>query len=185
MIELLVVVAIILIVAAFGIPTMGRVIDGARIRGTLGTLSNLEQRCRMQAIKTNSSQRVHFVTSSGKVVLFVTRSTSTATVPATTDIQLDLSNEFAIAAAPTSNPTPLTAAIMWGSSIPPNVSVDPYFNSRGLPCVPDLTGACATTSGFVNYFTYKSGNNTRWAAISISPAARMKAWYWYGNKWGE
>jgi prepilin-type N-terminal cleavage/methylation domain-containing protein len=186
LIELLVVLAIMLIVAAFAVPTTMKVIDGARIRGTMGNVSNLAQRCRMQAIKRNTTQWLHFRTISGRVTLFVTDSTSTATGPAPTDIQLDLPNQFVIAAAPTSNPAPLTATAMWGSSITPNVSVDPYFNSRGLPCLPDITtGACTTTVGYVNYFTYRSGGNTRWVAVGISPAGRVKAWYWYGSQWGD
>jgi prepilin-type N-terminal cleavage/methylation domain-containing protein len=186
LIELLVVLAIMLIVAAFAVPTTMKVVDGARIRGTMGNVSNLAQRCRMQAIKQNTSQRLNFITCSGRVNLVVTNSSSTATCSGNANLQLDMPDRFAIAAAPTSNPSPLTATAMWGSSITPNVSADPYFNSRGLPCLPDVTtGACTTTAGYLNYFTYQSGSNTRWVAISISPAGRIKAWYWYGAQWGD
>jgi prepilin-type N-terminal cleavage/methylation domain-containing protein len=186
LIELMVVLAIMLIVAAFAVPTIPKVIDGARIRGAMGTLANIEQICRTQAVKSDASQRLHLTTNSNRVQLFVTLANSTQTLPAASDPQLSLPSEFAIAAAPTgTTPPPLTASVMWGTTLTPNVSVDPYFNSRGLPCYPDVTGVCAATPGFVNYFTYRSGGNTRWAAISISPAGRIKSWFWYGNQWGD
>lgn len=188
LIEMMAVVAIILIVAAIAIPSMSHVIDSTRIRGTLGSVSNLAQMCRTQAVKQNTSQRLFFskTITPGSTVLYVKAATALDTDPIlASDPQLLLPSEFSIAAAPTGGTSQLTGTALWGSAITPNAGVDPYFNSRGLPCLPDATGACSTTSGFVYYFSYNSGSSLRWSAISISPAGRIKTWFWNGTAWGN
>jgi prepilin-type N-terminal cleavage/methylation domain-containing protein len=190
LVELLAVVGITLIIAAIALPTMSKVIDNSKIRGALGEVSNITQMCRTQAVKTNVSQHLYFSTTAvpGRVVLYVKNASSVSTDPLlTTDPQLWLPPEFAVFAVPTgTNPPPeLTGTTMWGSTLTPNSGVDPYFNSRGLPCLPDPTGACSTTSGFVYYFSYTSGGSPRWAAIGISPAGRIKGWFWNGSSWGN
>jgi hypothetical protein len=59
---------------------------------------------------------------------------------------------------------------------------DPSFNSRGLPCVYD-SGVCTTNVGFIYYFKDERVSGGGWAAISISPAGRIKRWFWSGSDW--
>jgi prepilin-type N-terminal cleavage/methylation domain-containing protein len=189
LIELLVVVAIMLVFAALAIPTMSTTLDGIRLRGALGSASNIAQRCRMQAIKKNLSQRLHFSTVGSSVVLFVTDGTDAAAAPLPTDKQLSaqfwLPLQFSIPGVP-AGPPALTATGMWGTTLPLNVDVDPYFNSRGLPCLPDpVTGVCNSAGGFVYYYRYRNATHTRWAATSISPAGRIQSWIWNGTAWGN
>jgi prepilin-type N-terminal cleavage/methylation domain-containing protein len=192
LIELLVVAAIVLVVSAFAIPTLTTTMDGIRLRGTTGSATNIAQRCRMQAAKRNLYQRLHFATVGSRVVLFVTDGTDAAVAPLTTDktlwAQYWFSGEFSIPGAPTGAGAPpqLTSTQMWGTATAPNINVDPYFNARGLPCLPDVvTGVCGPTIGFVYYYRYQSGGRTRWAANSISPAGRIESWIWNGNAWGN
>src|SRR6266404_530529 len=182
LIELLVVVAIVLVFAAFAIPTMTTTIDGIRLRGELGEASNIVQRCRVQAIKRDLSQRLHFSTVGNRVVLFVTDSADAAVAPLATDpklwAQVWLPSQFSIPGAPTGvgAPPALTSAGMWGTTLPLNVNLDPYFNSRGLPYLPG-TGV----GGFVYYYRYQGVGSTRWAATSVSPAGRIQSWFWNGT----
>lgn len=189
LIELLVVVAIMLVVAAFAIPTLSKTMDAYRLHGTLNSAANLAQKCHMEAIKKNVSQRMHVSTVGNRVVLFVTDSNDAAAAPATNDAalsaQLWLPTQFSTPGVPTGGPTALTGTIMWGTALIPNVNVDPYFNSRGLPCLPGANGVCTLTSGFVYYFKYKNARSTRWSALSISPAGRIESWFWDGNAWGN
>ena len=76
---------------------------------------------------------------------------------------------------------------MWGTALVPNTSPqDPYFNSRGMPCLPDpVTGVCSPTTGFLYYYQYKRGGTVRWTATSISPAGRIQSWLWNGTSWGN
>src|SRR5437764_2427252 len=88
LIELLVVMAIILVIGAFAIPTMTTTMDGIRLRGATGSATNIAQRCRMQAVKRNTYQRLHFQTVGNRVVLFVTDGTDAAVAPLPTDKKL-------------------------------------------------------------------------------------------------
>ena len=186
LIELLVVVAIILVIAAFAIPNMLMTMDAYRVRGTLSTASGMAQRARMQSIRRNTTQRMYFTTNTGKVVIYYKDANAAVGTLQTTDGQFWMPGQFAIAGTPTGGPTLLTGTTMWGSSVTPNVNVDMYFNSRGLPCLSAVAGAvCAPTSGFVYYFSYLTGARTRWSALSVSPAGRIQNWYWNGNGWGN
>lgn len=189
LIELLVVVAILLVVAAFAIPTITTTLDTFRIRGTLSSAANMALKGRFQAIKKDSCQRIHFSTVGNNVVLFVTDATDAAVAPAANDpalsAQLWLPHSFSIPGVPTGGPTQLTPLIMWGTNLAPNINVDPYFNSRGLPCLPVAGGPCNQTNGFVYYYRYRNGGTTRWAATSISPAGRIESWFWNGKAWGN
>ena len=191
LIELLVVVAIMLVVAAFAIPTMVTAIDSYQVRGNMGGVANMAQRCRLQAVHNNATQRLFFTTQpSGEVVLFVENGTSTATAPITSDPQLWLPTHFSLqGAAPsgTGAPSALTSSTMWGANVSSiNQGVDAYYNSRGLPCLPASNGVCKDTNGFVYYFGYQGTGGTQyWAAISISPAGRIQTWFWNGANWAN
>jgi hypothetical protein len=61
------------------------------------------------------------------------------------------------------------------------------FNSRGIPCLWDTSSGNCTNAGtqaFVWYYVFQPpfGSN-RWAALSVSPAGRIKNWYWDGAAW--
>src|SRR5437762_2129902 len=85
LVELMVVMAIILVVSAFAIPTLTTTMDGIRLRGTTGSATNIAQRCRMQAAKRNLYQRLHFSTCNNRVALFVTDGGDAAACPLATD----------------------------------------------------------------------------------------------------
>jgi len=192
LLELLIVLGVALVISAFAIPTMVTTLDDFKLRGAMGSASGISQRCRTVAIKKDLSQRLHFSTVGNRVVLFVTDGTDAAAAPLPADKQLSaqvwLPNQLSIPGAPAGAgaPTLLTGTIMWGTVLVPNVNVDPYFNSRGLPCLPDpITGVCNPTTGFVHYFRYDNAGRTRWTATSISPAGRIQSWFWNGVSWGN
>jgi prepilin-type N-terminal cleavage/methylation domain-containing protein len=189
-VELLVVVAIVLVVTAFAIPTLTTTMDGIRIRGALGSASNIAQRCRMQAIKSNAYQRLHFQTVGGNVVLFVTDGPDAATSPAsaikTPSSQVWLSNNFAIPGVPSGGGAPpvLTSSTLWGvTGLTPHVNTAVFFSSRGLPCWVNGSACTADGQGFVYYYRYRNAGHTRWAATSVSPAGRIQGWIWNGTTW--
>ena len=195
LIELLVVVAVMLVVAALATPTLSTTLDSFRMRGTLSSIANMAQRSRTQAIKKNTSQHIHFRTVNNRAVTFVTDVNDAQSVlaPVVGDPQLSdqlwLPTQFALSAAPTGTgaPPPLTGVSMWGTALVPNTGPqDPYFNARGMPCLPDpVTGVCSPTTGFLYYLRYRRGGTVRWAATSISPAGRIQSWFWNGTGWGN
>ena len=61
---------------------------------------------------------------------------------------------------------------------------DASFNSTGLPCAYN-SGTCPN-NGFIYYFhDSRPAGQTGWAALSISPAGRLKKWYWNGSTWNN
>lgn len=192
LIELLVVVAIAMVVAAFAIPTINTTMDGINLRAALGNASTTAQRCRIQAIKRNAYQRLHVSLCGNRIALFVTDGGDANACPLTTDKtlweQTWFSADFSIPGAPTGAGAPpkLTTLQMWGTNNGTlNVNTDPYFNSRGLPCLPVAGAGCNNNGGFVYYYRYRSAGRTRWAATSISPAGRIEGWMWNGASWGN
>jgi prepilin-type N-terminal cleavage/methylation domain-containing protein len=181
LLELSVVVLILLVVGTISIPTMMTVISNARLRGGATNLSGLLQNCRMLAVKENVTKTTRFdVLSDGPVAYVKDATDSTGMNAADPKAQLG---------------TPLTKyTVPAGVGAPPQISstqlgytavtTDPSFNSRGIPCAYS-SGSC-TNSGFVYYFKDRRPfGESGWAAVSISPAGRIKRWFWNGAAWAD
>lgn len=183
LIELLIVMAVMLVLAAMATPITLNTMDAYKMRGSINSVSVLAQRCRLLALQKNTTSRMYFQTNGGAVTMFCKANNDPTQTLQQSDPQLRLDTRFSIGATPTST---LSASTMWGSSgTAYSSNSDPYFNSRGLPCAPPSAGAaCYSINGYVYYFKYSS-RTTRWAAMSISPASRMQNWFWNGNGWGN
>ncbi len=186
LIELLVVMAVMLVVAAFAVPSLTSTMDAYRVRSAMNSISGLTQRCRVQSLKKNTSERIYVNAVGGQMQMFCQDVATGTGVVQPTDPQISLSGQFSTPGTPTGGPTPLTGTIMWGSTNAVfAVDSDPYFNSRGLPCAAVGVGtACSTVTGYLYYVKY-TGQNSRWAALSISPAGRIQNWFWNGTGWGN
>ena len=177
--ELLVVLGIILSIIAIGIPSMVTVISNARLSGGVTNLSGLLQNCRAMAIKENKIKTAHFTVMSNGPVAYVKNAADTSLIR-TNDTQAQLGAPLTKYTAPSGllAPDPLTSAEL---SFTPSTN-DPSFNARGLPCY--YAGGTCTGSGFVYYFKdARPVGASRWAAVSISPAGRIKRWFWSGSSW--
>jgi prepilin-type N-terminal cleavage/methylation domain-containing protein len=187
LIELLVVMAVMLVVAAFAVPSLTNTMDAYRVRSAMNDISGLTQRCRVQSLRKNTSERMYVKTTGGMVQLFCQDIATGTGVVQSTDPQISLLKQFSIPGTPTGGPTQLTGTTMWGSANAAfAVDSDPYFSSRGLPCAAVGVGtACSTITGYVYYVKYTTRNSARWAALSISPAGRVQNWFWNGTGWGN
>jgi prepilin-type N-terminal cleavage/methylation domain-containing protein len=187
LLELMIVMAIILVIAAFAVPNMITTMDAFRMRGTLTSASGMVQKSRMQATKANTTQQLHVIVNAGQVVLYYKDANSPNPGLQTTDAIFRMPSQFTIPAggAP-AGPTPLTGLAMWGSNVNvTNINIDPYFNSRGMPCLPAAGGTCSPTNGFLYYFNYTNSGRVHWTALSVSPAGRIQNWFWNGTAWGN
>ena len=179
----MVVVAITLVLTVIAIPNITNVVANARLRGAATSLSGLLQDARMQAVKTNRTMTVHFTSVSVGPYAYVKDATAASTSIAATDTQVQLGAPIIQVTTPSgSSPTQLGSTELGFSTavIYPNL---PSFNPRGLPC--QYSSGTCTSAGFVYYFTDVRKQNGSWTAVSISPAGRIKQWFWYGNKWGS
>lgn len=204
-IELMVVIAIMLCVSAMAIPTVVNVVATAKLRSGMHNLTTLFQNGRTQAVKQNSIKSLNFTVKDGRVVAYVDSAANpegltadaitTVNGVAGTQSQIYLPIAFTKVSTPTGSdgaPPALTATTMWGSSASDYTAIttDPmYFNQVGLPCAYSA-GVCPVTNpagtGYVYYFNYATSlGKAQWAAIGISPAGRIKSWYWNGSAWSD
>ena len=183
LVELLIVMAVMLIIAAMTTPITLNTMDAYKLRGSMSSVSGLAQRCRVLALQKNTTSHLYFTTNAGAVTMYCKANNDPTQTLQTSDPQLRLDTRFSIGTTPS---TTLNATMMWGSSGSTfSSNSDPYFNSRGLPCsAPSAGAACSTINGYVYYLKYSS-HTTRWAAVSVSPAARMQNWFLDSNSWGN
>ena len=183
MIEILLVVLIGMIVMAVALPNVLTVISNTRLRSNISTLSGIFQNCRMMSVRNNRVMTTRFSPAPKGIMAFVKLATDSGTTPARTDTQVALEAPIIRVTVPSGPgaPTPLDSGTLGFTPLTNDVS----FNTRGLPCLYS-NPACTTNQGFIYYFkdTRQSGS-IGWAAVSISPAGRIKKWYWHGSTWGE
>jgi Tfp pilus assembly protein FimT len=193
--EIMVVVAIVITVTAISLPTLSTVLANTQLRGGMGDLSGLFQNARNTAVRQNTISRVHFQSSNNRWVAFVDWidcSNSTWCGLSTTTPQIWLPPNFTQVSPPTGGagmPTALNSATCGSSTTLDSTPTDDvYFNQMGVSCQydPITNPSCSGSQAFAYYFNYaRSLGSPSWAAMCVSPAGRMKAWYWNGGSWTD
>jgi Tfp pilus assembly protein FimT len=186
--ELAIVVSIGLIVTATGLPKFNTAIANMKLRSSLTTVSGLLQNCRMLAVQRNRTLRAAIRSQTVPVNSMkgvVTEPTDTTNTPIASNAQVEMEAPISSYDTPTGTGAP--AAIsnsVLGVSVTP-VATDPSFNSRGIPCSWNTsTSTCDTNKSFIKYFKdNRVTGGQGWAAISITPAGRIKRWFWNGSSW--
>ena len=183
--ELIVVIAMGLVIAAVAIPNMMTGIASYRLRSGMGSLSGLIQNARMTAVQKNQTMSIRFTIMANGPVAY-TKLASDAGAINSNDPQVQLGAPVSQMTVPSgaNAPTQLTSSTLGFSPLTYNPGTYlPAFNARGLPCQ-YASGACTAGVGFVFYFTdTRPLGKNGWAAVTVSPAGRAKAWSWDGNNW--
>jgi prepilin-type N-terminal cleavage/methylation domain-containing protein len=181
LVEISVVLGIALILGAITVPNMVAVIAHSRLHAGLASMSGLVQNCRMLAVKQNKTLSALFEAEDDALVGYVKSVTDTSPRKSS-DPQVKWEAPIAMVTAPFGDdpPAPLGSTELGFSP----QTVIPSFNARGLPCV-YVSGVC-TNHGFLYYFkdTRLQGGKG-WAALSITPAGRIKKWFWNGHEWTD
>ena len=196
LIELLVVVAIIMVIAAMATPNIMTAIFNIRLRSAAGEVAGILQLCRERAVRNNRYYTVKPATVAGANAAYVDLNyNSTFDNAAPTPEPLI---QFPAAVNVVSAGAPNTANLIANcctTFTPQAATILPSFNARGLPCVgasnpPPANSLCnirdagGNTVGFVYYM-----NQTRpfgavgWAAVSVTPAGRIRVWTYSGTTW--
>jgi len=184
LIELMIVVGIILAVAVASTPTMVNVISAARMRGGITSLATFLQSSRGNAVRRNEYRSDYAVLVSSEY--FVFEGVSSTTTPAVTTASglIPMGKQVTYLGTPTgaNAPAVLDNATAFGSSTVALSNGTITWNTRGMPC--SYTSTTCNSTAFIWYFIFQPplGSN-RWGAMSVSPAGRIKAWYWDGSKW--
>jgi prepilin-type N-terminal cleavage/methylation domain-containing protein len=180
LIELSIVITVSLIVGAIAIPNMMAVISNARLHAGVTSMSGLLQSCRMVAVKQNRTLTTHFGTINGHTLVGWVKTAADTAPRVSTDLQAEWEAPVMMMATPTGvgAPTAISTTVL---GFTPQTT-EPSFNTRGLPCVYS-SGTC-TNNGFLYYFKDTSRPGSKgWAALSITPAGRIKKWFWTGTAW--
>jgi prepilin-type N-terminal cleavage/methylation domain-containing protein len=186
--EVAIVVAIGLIVTAVGVPRMNNVIGNMKLRSSMTTASGFLQNTRMLAVKKNTTMTARNFNRTSvpySLVYYVKEAPDTSGL-ASGDSQVEMEAPINPFNTPTGAGAP--AAISdsaLGVSTTPQTG-DPSFNSRGLPCAYDTSTGNCLNGAFIKYFKDdRISSSNAWAAISISPAGRIKRWFWNGSAWTD
>lgn len=177
--ELLVVVAVGLVVAALAMPNVMTAVANMRLRSATSNISGLVQDGRMNSVKRNRRTDILFSMQNNARVLYADFDLSGGFSSSDRAIQIPATiNNTDPASGPGAIPdTTLGFTPDYSNSLPIS------FNSRGLPCR-FASGTC-TLASFVLYFNETRALGGGWAAVSISRAGRIKTWYWNGNSWAN
>lgn len=204
----MIVLAIVLVVVAIAAPNMMTQLKYVKWRGEVADLSGIVQACRSQAVKNNATEALTFAAPTGsrkQWVAYIYNLDDPGTAPnysalqsgidsqsvLSKQLQLWLFTTFSKVNAPTgTNPPPLDAVTMWGAAgLTPDTTDNICFNSRGVPCTcpASVPNPCtAITKGYAFYFTQSGGTQTsQWAAVGVSPAGRIKTFFWNGSAWAN
>lgn len=179
LLEATIVVSMLMAISAIATPNMMNVIANARLRGGVTSLSGLLQNSRMMALKLNTFETVHFTVMANGPVAYIDLNRDN--LYESIDPQVQLGAPVTKVTAPTGAGAPPAiddATLSFTSA----QTADPSFNAYGLPCT--YSGGTCVSHGYVFYFTDSRplGKNG-WAAVSITPAGRIKTWYWDGANW--
>jgi prepilin-type N-terminal cleavage/methylation domain-containing protein len=210
LIELVIVVLIVLTIAGFGIPAMTSSIRQAHLRGAASDYAGLLEQARMYAIRDNRYYSTYILTGAGNSQISqayvdmlpkkagqASGNGGTGIVAATAGSPGDPQISFPIeavqeAASSAPNTSNLQTQLLPSTTTvtPTDASVTaPIFSPRGLPCTPvTLTGlsVCDSSGGPTAYWTFfQDSKSHNWQAVTVTPAGRIKKWFYNGSTWSK
>jgi Tfp pilus assembly protein FimT len=180
LLELCVVLAVMLVVAASTLPTMNAAMQQYRLRTAAKDVASMLQRSRMSCVRNNRHNTVleAQVTQGGITYsrLYLDQNANNAYDPGEPLVQLPTGVRFSNSAVPA-----LSAAMLGYTPQPASTALS--FNAIGLPCVM-RNGICTNWDSNGNavgvvYFLQDSRHaNSAWAAVAVMPAGRARTWMW-------
>ena len=185
LLEVMAVAAISMIVTMVGVPNLITTMGNIRLRSSMTSLAGVLQNCRMLSVKQNEIMSTHFAVTtygaSNGVIAYVKKAADTNPLYIS-DSQVQLEQPVTQVTTPSGVGAPATLSTSTLGFTPQ--TGDPSFTTTGLPCV--YSGGHCTNMGFAYYFhDNRAGSGSGWAAISISPAGRLKKWFWNGSIWTD
>src|ERR1051326_4500846 len=176
--EVITVTAISLIVTMTTIPNMVNGIGTLRLRSSMTSWEGVIQNCRMLAVKQNQTMSTHFMLTgygASHGVLVYIKKASDANPLLSSDSQVQLEEPVTRVTTLSGTAAPTTALDSSILGFTPQTG-DPSFTTTGLPCA--YSGGHCINNAFVYYFhDTRPAPQTGWAALSISPAGRLKKWF--------
>lgn len=207
--ELMVVAIITLIIAAFAIPSMNSALRQSRLRGAASDYAALLEQARIDAIRDNRYYSTYILAGSGNTPTqayvdicpqragqasgnggtSIVGASSTCSGDPSVMIPAEVAQQAASGAPNTSN---LQTQLLPSTTTvnPTDASVTaPIFSPRGLPCTPVTLSSlsiCDSSGGPTAYWTFfQDTRSSNWQAVTITPAGRIKKWFYTGSTWSK
>ncbi|HUS18865.1 MAG TPA: prepilin-type N-terminal cleavage/methylation domain-containing protein [Terriglobales bacterium] len=179
LIELMIVIAIILTVSAIAVPSLMNTVADVRLRSSASTLQGQLQQLRMRSVRDNKPYKMKMTTQGEATMVYLDLDGGDDYDSEEPAVGLARDVTVASSGAPTM-PSGTLNTSGWTAG---TMSTNAWFNARGLPC-DGSGGACNTTKGYIYYLSQtRTTSNTAWAAVSVTPAGRIKVWRWTGSAW--
>lgn len=182
LLELLIVMAITLVVGAMAAPRFTTMVSNYRLKSSASSVAGILQQTRMSAVRLNRAVQATSTMNSGLQQLYVDLNANGQVNSGEPTVIMPKKITFQSTGAPAD----ATANL---ASVPTTFyTTPPQFNARGLPCV--VVGAtCSNVDGankLVGYVYYLKSDGmfgqTQWAAVTVTPAGRIKTWMYTGSK---
>src|SRR5258708_3966240 len=204
LLELMIVVAIMLVVAAYAIPMGTTSVRLSGIRGAETSYAGLLQMARTRAVNDDRYYSVYTKLAAGNnpqmayVDIYPQNVNGTSgNGPAgnyvsgpPADPMVTLSPE-AVPQAALAAPNTANLYATFCSACAPAIinNTPPTWGPDGMPCTPVISAGgtglvCNSGGGPVAYVAFfQSSSNNEWDAVTISPAGRIKTWFYTGAVW--
>ena len=172
MLEIMVVVAILMIVAALAVPTLNRTIANYRLDAGGHTTASLLQQARLMSVKTNQVYYVNTDTASTPDFVYIRTDTGARQ---TGDPAIAISNDLTFKTTSLPDHQQLDDYVQGTTSVLQAAGTTIGFTARGLPCIASTTTPpCQQGVGFEWFI--QSNTNSGWEAVTVTPAGRIKSW---------
>jgi len=199
LVELVMVVAVLLVVAGMAVPNFNSAMRSVRLKGSVSDYAGLLQSARIRAVDDDRYYSV-YILGGASTEAFVdiypqqqsgaSGSGGTQTDP--NDPIIGINREVVqqpVGAAPNTASLkalflPANATVVIGDGSVAASAVT--FGPRGLPCSASaLTCKTHLPAGDVAYWTFFQDNiSTSWAAVTVTPAGRVRRWLFTGGAGG-
>jgi len=204
LLEMMIVVAIMLIVMAYAVPQYLTAMRTAKLRGAETSYATLLQMARTRAVNDDRYYSVYIQasTATSPQLAYVDiypqnvngasgNGPSGSYNPGPpSDPMVTLSNEVVLQPAGSApGTTALYTAFCASCAYSIILNSPPTWGPDGLPCAPTTSAGgggtvCNSAGGPIAYVIFfQSNTNQEWDAVTISPAGRIKTWYYSSGTW--
>ena len=178
--ELMIVMLVIMVVSAVAVPTIMNTVADVRLRSSASTIQGQMQQLRMRAVRDNRPYSARMTTQAGVVIMYI--DTDSDGAYDANEPQVAIARDVVVATS--GNPSMPSGTLNTSGWVSGTMSTAMYMNARGLPCDTSASAACNTNKGYIYYLSQqRSTSTTAWAAISVTPAGRIRTWRWTGSVW--
>ena len=188
LLEMMIVVTVIMIVAAFAAPSIMRTLASVRLRARTSDLSDLHQRARILAAKNNATYAIRYAFSNGLPIAYIDVNGTGPGGPwdPINDPVMYFTGTIVPAAGAPNGVGGVPNYVLVGDTGPGawDNTMTLAYGPRGLPCAYNAAPTCATPA--IQYFVYyvqDTGPGGRWAAVVVTKSGRSKTVVWNGASW--